>query len=43
VAAFAESQPIEQRDDRQLHGWVFQLREGRWHQCKSWVSRQFFF
>jgi hypothetical protein len=35
--------PLETRSDRQLHGPVFQQRDGRWYQCKSWVSRQFFF
>ncbi|HEU5040780.1 MAG TPA: hypothetical protein VFT84_08175 [Gemmatimonadales bacterium] len=43
VGRFAEWQPIEQRTDRQLHGPVFQERDGRWHQCKSWISRQLFF
>ena len=35
--------PIEQRTDRDFHVQVFQLREGRWHQCKTWISRQLFF
>ena len=37
------SSPIEQRTDRDFHLRVFQLRAGRWHQCKTWLSRQFFF
>jgi 4-amino-4-deoxy-L-arabinose transferase-like glycosyltransferase len=43
VASFAEWQPIGQRTERQLHGPVFQERDGRWHQCKSWISRQLSF
>ena len=43
VARAAEWQPLEQRTDRQLHGPVFQQRDGRWYQCKSWISRQLFF
>ena len=35
--------PIETRDDRDLYLRVFQLRDGRWHQCKTWLSRQLFF
>ena len=35
--------PIEKRSDRDLYLRVFQLRDGRWHQCKTWLSRQFFF
>jgi hypothetical protein len=35
--------PIDQRTDRDLYFPVFQLREGQWHQCKTWLSRQFFF
>lgn len=35
--------PIEQRTDRNLYLQVFQLRDGRWHQCKTWLSRQLFF
>ena len=35
--------PIEQRTDRDFHVRVFQRRDGRWHQCKTWISRQFFF
>jgi len=43
VREFARWAPIETRTDRQLHGPVFQLRAGRWYQCKSWISRQLFF
>jgi hypothetical protein len=35
--------PIEQRTDRDLYIRVFQRREGQWCQCKTWLSRQFFF
>ena len=35
--------PIDQRADRDLYFRVFQLREGQWHQCKTWLSRQLFF
>jgi hypothetical protein len=35
--------PVERRADRDFHVKVFQQRNGRWHQCKTWLSRQFFF
>ncbi len=35
--------PIEQRDDRDIYLKVFQKRDGRWHQCKTWISRQLSF
>jgi hypothetical protein len=35
--------PIETRIDRDLYLRVFQLREGRWHRCKTWLSHQLFF
>ena len=35
--------PIEQRTDRDFYVKVFQQRNGRWHQCKTWISRQLFF
>ena len=41
LAQFTEA--IEQRTDRDFYLKVFQLREGRWHQCKTWISRQLFF
>lgn len=43
VAEAAKWMPLEQRTDRQLHGPIFQKRAGQWYQCKSWISRQFFF
>jgi len=35
--------PIEQRNDQDLGRRVFQHRNGQWYQCKTWLSRQFFF
>jgi len=35
--------PIEQRTDRDFYVKVFQQRDGQWYQCKTWLSRQFFF
>ena len=35
--------PIEQRTDRDFYVKVFQQRNGQWHQCKTWISRQLFF
>jgi hypothetical protein len=35
--------PIEQRTDRDFYMRVFQQRGGQWYQCKTWLSRQFFF
>jgi hypothetical protein len=35
--------PIETRGDRDFHLRVFQQRDGRWMQCKTWLSRQLFF
>ena len=35
--------PIEQRTDRDFYLRVFQQRDGEWYQCKTWLSRQFFF
>jgi len=43
VAEAARWAPLETRTDSQWHGRVWQLRDGRWYQCKSWISRQFFF
>jgi hypothetical protein len=37
------SVPIEQRTDRDFYLRVFQQRGGQWYQCKTWLSRQFFF
>jgi hypothetical protein len=41
--AAAVEGPIGSRTDRDLLGPIFQYRDGQWHQCKSWISRQFFF
>jgi hypothetical protein len=35
--------PIETRADHDFHLRVFQQIDGRWYQCKTWLSRQFFF
>jgi|KBSMisStaDraftv2_1062788.scaffolds.fasta_scaffold1560868_1 hypothetical protein len=35
--------PIETRTDRDFYLQVFQQADGRWYQCKTWLSRQFFF
>ncbi|MGE5384851.1 MAG: hypothetical protein ACM3SV_03085 [Betaproteobacteria bacterium] len=35
--------PIEERTDRDFYLKVFQRRDGQWHQCKTWLARQFFF
>jgi hypothetical protein len=35
--------PIAQRTDRDFYLTVFPQRDGQWHQCKTWRSRQFFF
>ena len=35
--------PIEQRTDRDFYLKVFQRRDGQWYQCKTWISRFFFF
>ncbi len=43
VAEAARWAPLETRTDRQWHGRVFQRRDGQWYQCKSWISREFFF
>jgi hypothetical protein len=43
VAEAERSRPLAARIERQLHGPVWQRRDGRWHQCKSWISRQLFF
>jgi hypothetical protein len=43
AAETAKWAPLETRTDRQLHGRIFQRRGNQWYQCKSWISRQFFF
>ncbi len=35
--------PIDERQDRDSYMKIFQERDGKWHQCKTWVSRFFFF
>ncbi len=35
--------PIETRTDHDFYLRVFQHRDGQWLQCKTWISRQFFF
>lgn len=35
--------PIEQRTDQDFYLRIFQYRDDRWCQCKTWISRQFFF
>ena len=41
VAGFTP--PIDTRTDRDVYFRVFQQTDGRWYQCKTWLSRQFFF
>ena len=42
LAAF--SPPIEQRRDTTFYGApLFQRSGDQWYQCKTWLSRQFFF
>ena len=41
LAAFTS--PLAERTDRDLYLRVFQQRDGQWLQCKTWLSRQFFF
>ena len=43
VAEAAKWMPLEQRTERQWHGPIWQQHDGTWYQCKSWISRQFFF
>lgn len=35
--------PIEQREDRDFYLKVFQKKNGQWYQCKTWISRFFYF
>jgi len=35
--------PVETRTDHDFYLQVFQQMDGRWYQCKTWLSRQFFF
>jgi len=43
----AESQKdfetVRSLEERAQQGEPFSRLEGRWYQCKSWLSRQFFF
>ncbi|MBA2482142.1 MAG: hypothetical protein H0V44_15890 [Planctomycetes bacterium] len=34
--------PIQERTDRDFYLKVFQKRDGRWYQCKTWISRNWF-
>jgi hypothetical protein len=35
--------PIAERTDRDFYLRIFQEKDGRWQQCKTWISRAFFF
>jgi len=35
--------PIETRTDKNFYLKTFQKRENQWYQCKTWISRKFFF
>ncbi|NIP39780.1 MAG: hypothetical protein GWM89_12190 [Candidatus Dadabacteria bacterium] len=35
--------PIETRTDKNFYLKSFQKKEGKWYQCKTWISRKFFF
>jgi len=36
--------PIEQRRETTFYGTaIFRQEDGQWFQCKTWISRQFFF
>ncbi len=35
--------PIETRTDKTFYLKTFQKRENQWYQCKTWISRKFFF
>jgi hypothetical protein len=41
VAGFTT--PIATTDRSRFYLQVFQQMDGRWYQCKTWLSRQFFF
>jgi hypothetical protein len=41
LAAFTT--PIDTRTDHDFYLRVFQQIDGRWYQCKTWLSRQLFF
>jgi hypothetical protein len=42
-AVRAANPPLESRTDRDWYVRVFQRRNGEWHQCRTWLSRQFYF
>ncbi|HSG30138.1 MAG TPA: hypothetical protein VLB82_01180 [Thermodesulfobacteriota bacterium] len=35
--------PIETRTDKNFYMQTFQKKNGQWYQCKTWISRKFFF
>jgi len=36
--------PIQERRETTFYGApIFQQKNGRWFQCKTWISQQFFF
>ena len=35
--------PITERQDTMLFGRIFQQRSGQWYQCKTRISRAFYF
>lgn len=35
--------PIEMRMDKNFYIKTFQKKENQWYQCKTWISRKFFF
>ena len=46
ILATSSGQPLDRINkdtDRDFYLRIFQLRDGQWHQCKTWLSRQLFF
>lgn len=35
--------PIEMRMDKNFYIKTFQKKDNQWYQCKTWISRKFFF
>ena len=35
--------PIETRTDKNFYIKTFQKKDNQWYQCKTWISRKFFF
>ena len=35
--------PIETRTDKNFYLKTFQKEDNQWYQCKTWISRKFFF